>query len=219
MLMMRGKSLLMGELLDDPLNDAPSEESSRLNYGMNQDGRPYPRALTPTRAPPKNSPTTQGDLRSKPLPDYPPFLSIKGNQTKPIPPTDFSKHLPPEDREVQGVDKTPCTFHEEIERFHIDLGVTEKPGDLNRNKILSRTLGGSECAVCEEPFERMLHGERIMQTSCGHISHEACFCDYTIHLESQYCPTCNAPLELDKGANILDIGESFEVGAFIIPEC
>ncbi|EFW99583.1 von willebrand and ring finger domain containing protein [Grosmannia clavigera kw1407] len=70
-----------------------------------------------------------------------------------------------------------------------------------------RTFVGSECAVCEEPLEHTLRGERILQFSCGHVSHEACFYEFIREFESQYCPTCNAPLHLDttRGGNVLDI--------------
>jgi hypothetical protein len=78
-----------------------------------------------------------------------------------------------------------------------------------------RTFVGSECAVCEEPLEHTLRGERILQFSCGHVSHEACFYEYIKEFESQYCPTCNAPLGLDtsRGGNILDIGKKFDSGS------
>ncbi|KAK4987264.1 hypothetical protein LTR66_007644 [Elasticomyces elasticus] len=67
-----------------------------------------------------------------------------------------------------------------------------------------RTLIGSECAACEEPLEHTLRGERILQLSCGHVSHEACFYEYIREFESQECPTCNAPLGLDtsRGGNL-----------------
>ncbi|KAI2613288.1 Pleckstrin homology domain-containing protein [Hypoxylon sp. NC1633] len=70
-----------------------------------------------------------------------------------------------------------------------------------------RTFVGSECAVCEEPLEHTLRGERILQFSCQHVSHEACFYEFIREFESQYCPTCNAPLHLDtsRGGNVLDI--------------
>ncbi|EGC48069.1 von Willebrand RING finger domain-containing protein [Histoplasma capsulatum var. duboisii H88] len=70
-----------------------------------------------------------------------------------------------------------------------------------------RTFVGSECAVCEEPLEHTLRGERILQLSCGHVSHEACFYEYIKEFESQYCPTCSAPLALDsnRGGNVLDL--------------
>lgn len=73
-----------------------------------------------------------------------------------------------------------------------------------------RTFIGSECAVCEEPLEHTLRGERILQFSCGHVSHEACFYEYIKEFESQYCPTCNAPLGLDtsRGGNVLDLGNA-----------
>ena len=70
-----------------------------------------------------------------------------------------------------------------------------------------RTFIGSECAVCEEPLEHTLRGERILQLSCGHVSHEACFYEYIREFESQHCPTCNATLGLDtsRGGNVLDL--------------
>jgi hypothetical protein len=71
---------------------------------------------------------------------------------------------------------------------------------------------GSECAVCEEPLEHTLRGERILQFSCSHVSHEACFYEFIREFDGQYCPTCNAPLHLDtsRGGNVLDIGEKEE---------
>ncbi|KAI1431422.1 von Willebrand factor type A domain-containing protein [Xylaria sp. CBS 124048] len=70
-----------------------------------------------------------------------------------------------------------------------------------------RTFVGSECAVCEEPLEHTLRGERILQFSCSHVSHEACFYEFIKEYDSQYCPSCNAPLHLDtsRGGNVLDI--------------
>lgn len=81
--------------------------------------------------------------------------------------------------------------------------------DTDRSRTRrERTFVGTECAVCEEPLEHTLRGERVLQFSCGHVSHEACFYEYIKEFESQYCPTCNAPLGLDtsRGGNILDIG-------------
>ena len=71
-----------------------------------------------------------------------------------------------------------------------------------------RTFIGSECAVCEEPLEHTLRGERILQLTCSHVAHEACFYEYIREFESQYCPTCNAQLGLDssRGGNVLDLG-------------
>lgn len=78
-----------------------------------------------------------------------------------------------------------------------------------RGNRRERTFVGSECAVCEEPLEHTLRGERILQFSCSHVSHEACFYEFIGELEGQYCPTCSAPLHLDtsRGGNVLDIGE------------
>ena len=82
--------------------------------------------------------------------------------------------------------------------------------ELERSRTRrERTFIGSECAVCEEPLEHTLRGERILQFSCGHVSHEACFYEYIKEFDSQYCPTCNAPLGLDtsRGGNVLDLGK------------
>lgn len=72
-----------------------------------------------------------------------------------------------------------------------------------------RTFIGNQCAVCEEPLEHTLRGERILQFSCGHVSHEACFYEYIKEVDSQTCPECQAPLGLDssRGGNVLDIGK------------
>lgn len=81
--------------------------------------------------------------------------------------------------------------------------------DRGRNRR-ERTYVGSECAVCEEPLEHTLRGERILQFQCSHVSHEACFYEFIREFDSQYCPSCNAPLHLDttRGGNVLDIGRS-----------
>lgn len=83
--------------------------------------------------------------------------------------------------------------------------------DIERSRNRKdRTFIGSECAVCDEKLEYTLRGERILQLSCGHVAHEACFYEYIREFESQYCPTCNAPLGLDssRGGNVLDIGKN-----------
>jgi hypothetical protein len=66
-----------------------------------------------------------------------------------------------------------------------------------RDSRRERTFVGSECAVCDEPLEHMLRGERVLQLSCGHVSHEACFYEYIKEFHEQTCPTCEAPLRLD----------------------
>lgn len=70
-----------------------------------------------------------------------------------------------------------------------------------------RTFVGGECAACEELLEHTLRGERVLQFSCGHVAHEACFYEYIKDSETQYCPTCEAPLGLDsfRGGSILDL--------------
>jgi hypothetical protein len=72
-----------------------------------------------------------------------------------------------------------------------------------------RTFVGGECAACEELLEHTLRGERVLQFSCGHVAHEACFYEYIKESDSQsqFCPTCDAPLGLDtfRGGSILDL--------------
>lgn len=70
-----------------------------------------------------------------------------------------------------------------------------------------RTFIGAECSVCDGPLEHTLRGERILQLSCSHVAHEACFYEYIKEFDSQTCPTCNAPLSVDtsRGGN-LDFG-------------
>ncbi|KAL7946267.1 hypothetical protein V8C42DRAFT_29953 [Trichoderma barbatum] len=91
----------------------------------------------------------------------------------------------------------------------IDNNVMSSSADRGRMRR-DRTFVGSECAVCEEPLEHTLRGERILQFSCGHVSHEACFYEFIREIEAQYCPTCDAPLHLDssRGGNVLDISSS-----------
>jgi hypothetical protein len=87
--------------------------------------------------------------------------------------------------------------------------------DTDRSRTRrERTFVGSECAVCEEPLEHTLLGERILQFACSHVSHEQCFYEYIKAFDTQSCPTCNAPLSLDtsRGGNVLDIGKNFNNG-------
>lgn len=90
----------------------------------------------------------------------------------------------------------------------IDNNVMSSSADRGRMRR-DRTFVGSECAVCEEPLEHTLRGERILQFSCSHVSHEACFYEFIREMEAQYCPTCDAPLHLDssRGGNVLDINK------------
>ena len=72
-----------------------------------------------------------------------------------------------------------------------------------------RTYINMECCVCEESLEYTLRGERILQLSCGHVSHEACFYEYIREFESQHCPTCDATLGLDTSRGVqMDLGTS-----------
>lgn len=73
-----------------------------------------------------------------------------------------------------------------------------------------RTFVGGECAACEELLEHTLRGERVLQFSCGHVAHEACFYEYIKDTDCQVCPTCDAPLGLDsaRGGSILDLSKT-----------
>ncbi|KEY69639.1 hypothetical protein S7711_07681 [Stachybotrys chartarum IBT 7711] len=86
----------------------------------------------------------------------------------------------------------------------LDNNVMASSVDRTRSRR-ERTFVGSECAVCEEPLEHTLRGERILQFSCSHVSHEACFYELIREFESQQCPACFAPLHLDtsRGGNCL----------------
>jgi hypothetical protein len=79
--------------------------------------------------------------------------------------------------------------------------------DHSRNRKDKTFLGG-ECAVCDEQLELTLRGERILQLSCGHIAHEACFYEYLRETDAHACPVCNAPLSLDssRGGTVPNIG-------------
>ncbi|GAB7346049.1 hypothetical protein MBLNU457_4815t2 [Dothideomycetes sp. NU457] len=86
--------------------------------------------------------------------------------------------------------------------YHDELGtMIDATGPKGRRE---RTLIGAECSVCDEPLEHTLRGERILQLSCSHVAHEACFYEYIKEFDSQTCPTCNAPLSVDtsRGGNL-----------------
>jgi hypothetical protein len=85
--------------------------------------------------------------------------------------------------------------------------------DIERSRTRrERTYINMECCVCEESLEYTLRGERILQLSCGHVSHEACFYEYIREFESQQCPTCNATLGLDTSRGVqMDLGTSGEL--------
>ncbi|KAG5957305.1 hypothetical protein E4U58_006197 [Claviceps cyperi] len=90
----------------------------------------------------------------------------------------------------------------------IDNNVMASTADRSRVRR-ERTFVGSECAVCDEPLEHTLQGERILQFSCTHVAHEACFYEFIRDVDGQYCPTCEAPLHLDtsRGGNVIDINK------------
>ncbi|KAJ5855956.1 uncharacterized protein N7529_009900 [Penicillium soppii] len=128
-------------------------------------------------------------------------LSNQTNITRSRAPTIDSTHYP---------ESGPGHSNRSRASFHSRSGQTSGPMEIDRTRTRrERTFVGSECAVCEEPLEHTLRGERILQLSCAHVSHEACFYEYLREFESQNCPTCNAPLALDtsRGGNVLDIAE------------
>ncbi|KAK2734537.1 hypothetical protein FQN57_001642 [Myotisia sp. PD_48] len=123
---------------------------------------------------------------------------------KPLSHTAHTLKAPPTRSTTQSINNfDQQTFHSDISytagssRF----GASTTNGtmmDVERSRTRrERTFVGSECAVCEEPLEHTLRGERILQFSCTHVSHEACFYEYIREYDTQYCPTCSAPLGLD----------------------
>ncbi|CAK1364725.1 unnamed protein product [Cercospora beticola] len=80
---------------------------------------------------------------------------------------------------------------------------TEMLGTKGTNRR-ERTFVGTVCAACEEPLEHILRGERILQLSCGHVAHEACFHEFIKEFEIQNCPSCDQPLGYDnnRSANV-----------------
>ncbi|RPA87748.1 hypothetical protein BJ508DRAFT_64023 [Ascobolus immersus RN42] len=109
------------------------------------------------------------------------------------------------DRDLQTGSVTPRPFSNSDSRAPSSMA-----GMLDMDRARSRrdrTFVGSQCAVCDEPLEHTLRGERVIQFSCGHVSHEACFYEYIKEFDSQVCPECNAPLSLDtsRGGNVLDL--------------
>jgi len=94
--------------------------------------------------------------------------------------------------------------------------------DVDRSQTRrERTFVGGRCAACEELLEHTLAGERILQFSCGHVAHEACFYEYIKDSDSQYCPTCDAPLGLDstRGGNILDLSKDKWIRPRVLLTC
>jgi len=120
------------------------------------------------------------------------FASLRGLHDRPT--TSRLKKQP-----TSASTSTPTVRFQEK---HDELGaMIDATGPKSRRE---RTLIGTECAACEEPLEHTLRGERILQLSCGHVAHEACFYEFIKEFESQECPSCNAPLGLDtsRGGNL-----------------
>lgn len=108
---------------------------------------------------------------------------------------------------------TPPTHTEQQPQKTYDSRPAKISKMLNTDRAKSRrdrTFIGGQCAVCEELLEHTLQGERILQFSCGHVAHEACFYEYIKDVDPQLCPTCDAPLGLDaaRGGSILDLSKS-----------
>lgn len=88
-----------------------------------------------------------------------------------------------------------------------------------------RTFAGSNCAICEEPIQHTLQGERIRQLSCLiHVSHEICFQQSNNKYSAKRCPGCNIQTLIDSskssaadlkhmglpGSTLLDKNEELE---------
>ena len=151
-------------------------------------------------------PTLKGRHRAQSPPSLKPafhhrsFSFSRPNRTRPVSP-------PPPARPPH---RFSPTYHYPVRTTtgsmrELNRVLDESPSHTRRD----RTFVGAECAVCEEPLEHTLRGERILQLSCSHVAHEACFYEYIREFEAQQCPTCNAPLGLDtsRGGNVLDLGQ------------
>lgn len=55
---------------------------------------------------------------------------------------------------------------------------------------------GRPCALCEEPLEYKLSGERAMTLPCSHVVHEACLGEYFAETDKEVreCPQCQTSL-------------------------
>ncbi|KJZ78907.1 hypothetical protein HIM_01680 [Hirsutella minnesotensis 3608] len=145
--------------------------------------------------------TSQGTPRARPL-THDPLFPDKGNPFPAATRSDFSYR-----RESHSASSSsPVNAPRRV--GSIDNNVMASTTERSRSRR-ERTFVGSECAVCEEPLEHTLQGERILQFSCTHVSHEACFYEFIRELESQFCPTCDAPLHLDttRGGNVIDLNK------------
>ncbi|KAF2862381.1 hypothetical protein K470DRAFT_269030 [Piedraia hortae CBS 480.64] len=69
--------------------------------------------------------------------------------------------------------------------------------DAPRASRREKTLLKTDCAVCDEPLQYTLKGEKILQLACGHVSHEACCYEYLREFQLPNCPACDEPLSLD----------------------
>lgn len=106
----------------------------------------------------------------------------------------------------------PAGRQQPTTRTHHYVSSSVLRGQEQRNEMFNskssrrndRTFIGSDCAACEEPLEHMLRGERVLQLTCGHVAHEACFYEYIKEFQAQTCPTCEKPLGLDtsRGGNL-----------------
>ena len=157
----------------------------------------------------RNEASTQrpgSSLRSAPKNSYKQSSISSGTLGRPHTPTDPKRDV----RRPPGRDKYQRAPQSPVTSVH-GAGhpmATMLDGDRARSRR-ERTFVGGECAACEELLEHTLRGERVLQFSCGHVAHEACFYEYIKESDpqSQYCPTCDAPLGLDsfRGGSILDL--------------
>ncbi|OQD96758.1 hypothetical protein PENVUL_c087G02312 [Penicillium vulpinum] len=132
-------------------------------------------------------------------------VSNQADITQPRAPSTVTESIHSAHPELAG--QSAHSSHSRVS-FNSRSGRTTGPMEVDRTRTRrERTFVGSECAVCEEPLEHTLRGERVLQLSCSHVSHEACFYEFLRECDGQYCPTCNAPLALDtsRGGNVLDI--------------
>ncbi|EME84966.1 uncharacterized protein MYCFIDRAFT_173848 [Pseudocercospora fijiensis CIRAD86] len=99
---------------------------------------------------------------------------------------------------------TPATPRPPSPDEHIERSLPDDMFATKGTNRRERTFVGSFCAACEEPLEHILRGERILQLSCGHVSHEACFYEFIREFDVRNCPICDKPLGFDtsRGGNV-----------------
>lgn len=87
------------------------------------------------------------------------------------------------------VQEMPRSHGPPAPRYHNMPNNAIADGRPTRNE---RNLTSEPCVACEESLLHTLSGERVLQLSCGHAAHQACFEEYTRGTDTCFCPVCDA---------------------------